>query len=41
MEHKPDVKWKKLTGDYVHTLTGADGREVLQVDPEALRLLSY
>ena len=29
IENKPDVKWKKLTGDYVSTLTGADGREVL------------
>ncbi|KAK3594437.1 hypothetical protein CHS0354_000259 [Potamilus streckersoni] len=36
---KPDVPWKKLTGDYVSTFE-VNGHQVLQVRPEALTMIS-
>lgn len=36
---KPDVPWKKLTGDYVSTFE-VNGHRVLQVRPEALTMIS-
>lgn len=36
---KLETPFKKLTGDYVKTIT-VDGQEVLQVDPKALTLLA-
>lgn len=39
MSQKPEVKWKKLSSDYVTTME-ADGREILKVKGEALTLLA-
>lgn len=39
MTQKPEVKWKKLSSDYVTTME-ADGREILKVKGEALTLLA-
>jgi len=36
---KPNVQWKKLTGDYVSTFD-VKGKKCLQVDPEALTMIS-
>lgn len=39
VERKPDVQWKKLTGDYVSTFE-VKGKKCLQVEPEALTKIS-
>lgn len=39
LEKKPDIKWKKLTGDYVSTFE-VKGKKCLQVEPEALTMIS-
>ncbi|ESN93618.1 hypothetical protein HELRODRAFT_103347 [Helobdella robusta] len=38
-EKKPNVEWKKLTGDFVSTID-VQGKQILQVKPEALTLLA-
>ncbi|BFZ23385.1 hypothetical protein BsWGS_26424 [Bradybaena similaris] len=39
LQQKPDVPYKKLTGDFVSTLE-VQGKKVLTVEPEALTLIS-
>lgn len=38
-EKKPDIPWKKLTGDYVSTFE-VKGKKCLQVEPEALTMIA-
>ncbi|XP_052760789.1 fumarate hydratase class I, aerobic-like [Mya arenaria] len=39
LEKKPDLPWKKLTGDYVSTFE-VKGKRCLQVEPEALTMIA-
>ncbi|KAL4220982.1 hypothetical protein ACF0H5_019247 [Mactra antiquata] len=39
LERKPDIQWKKLTGDYVSTFD-VKGKKCLQIEPEALTMIS-
>lgn len=39
LEKKPDIPWKKLTGDYVSTFE-VKGKKCLQVEPEALTMIA-